>query len=329
MYQNHGPQRDYMFLILGVASTFFAIIFVTVMLPQLTFRPEANEWAVEYTEQELRGREIYKREGCWYCHTQFVRPQDRGLGPVAQPGDYAKQNFVMLGTARTGPDLSLIGGKFPNQWHHEHHRNPRAFVPGSVMPSFSYLSNEELEDLAIYLQTLGREKVKRLANEDFDVPDEYKYDKERKPRKNPLKNEMRFIVNGRGVFNTKCAACHGIEGKGNGPRALGMVKRPANFTLPQFKTYSDAKFFWRISEGIPGTEMPRWGGLLSEEQRWYLVLYVRFLADGKRYPPSGEPGDLPLINVAYKDHPNNQPPAKLTSDILPEKPSQKVAEPTK
>jgi len=61
---------------------------------------------------------------------------------------------------------------------------------------------------------------------------------------------------------------------------------PANFTLPRFKSYSEAKWFWRISEGIPGTRMPRWKLLLNEEQRWYLVRWLQYLSGSN--PPGTE-----------------------------------------
>lgn len=120
-----------------------------------------------YTEQELWGREIYKREGCHYCHTQQVRAPEAGkgrvrlagdIGPESQPGDYYYQSPVFWGTGRQGPDLAHVAS--PERlgdnraWHLLHFKNPRAISPGSVMPSFDYLSEAELEALTAYLLTL-------------------------------------------------------------------------------------------------------------------------------------------------------------------------------
>jgi cytochrome c5 len=97
--------------------------------------------------------------------------------------------------------------------------------------------------------------------------------------------EPRFITNGRGIFLEKCAVCHGPEGKGDGPAGRHLVKRPANFWEPRFKTYSDAMWLWRVSEGVPGTNMPIWKLSLTEQQCWYLVIFLKYLA--KQSP--GEP----------------------------------------
>ncbi len=119
-----------------------------------------------YTGEQLEGRWIYVREGCWYCHTQQVRPvsADAGEGAVSEPGDYVNDYPHVLGTERTGPDLSHVGGEYVDEWHRNHLINPRPQTPeeqdmpgkvsGSVMPSFSYLTAEEIEALIAYLQSL-------------------------------------------------------------------------------------------------------------------------------------------------------------------------------
>ena len=123
----------------------------------------------EYTEQELRGREIYSREGCWYCHTQQVRTLEadtkrfgwRGVdAPISTPGEYVHDAPHFLGTRRIGPDLARVGGKYDKSWHRTHFRNPRDLVPGSIMPPYPWLLDEnggqDFEDLTAYIQTLGR-----------------------------------------------------------------------------------------------------------------------------------------------------------------------------
>lgn len=99
-----------------------------------------------YSSAELRGRAVYIANGCVYCHTQQPRAQSfgpdlaRGWGRATVAGDYAYDTPHLLGTMRTGPDLMNIGARQPSeQWHLGHLFQPRAYVPGSIMPSFPYL----------------------------------------------------------------------------------------------------------------------------------------------------------------------------------------------
>ena len=81
------------------------------------------------------------REGCGFCHTQFVRdlPMDRPYGRPSRPGDYALEDPPMLGTQRTGPDLADVGTRQPSEaWHLIHLYDPRAVVPQSVMPAYRW-----------------------------------------------------------------------------------------------------------------------------------------------------------------------------------------------
>ncbi|MFS8976672.1 cbb3-type cytochrome c oxidase subunit II [Cupriavidus necator] len=101
--------------------------------------------ATDYTPLQLRGREVYTREGCWYCHSQFVRPvtgETRRWGPVAQAGEYAFDLPHLFSTRRIGPDLSRVGLKFSDAWHLAHFWDPRMLSPDSIMPRFSALFSE-------------------------------------------------------------------------------------------------------------------------------------------------------------------------------------------
>lgn len=149
----------------SVISLLFGII-VTIVIPAqdpVTPSPLARP----YTETELKGREIYKREGCHYCHTQQVRApeanrsmihQKGDIGPESVPGDYFYQSPVFWGTQRQGPDLSHVAsreGIGDNvAWHLAHFKSPRGMMPGSVMPSYNYLTADELEALTAYMLTL-------------------------------------------------------------------------------------------------------------------------------------------------------------------------------
>jgi cbb3-type cytochrome c oxidase subunit II len=161
--------------VLVSGSIFFLIagVIVTIWLPSLdqeAYTP--TQYARPYTEQEARGRAIYIREGCWYCHTQQVRPPEANfgtvhvkgdIGTVSQPGDYVYQSPVLWGTTRQGPDLTHVASRVDEKgfaygsnfgWQYAHLVNPLTVNPGTVMPSFSHLPGEELSALAAYLLTL-------------------------------------------------------------------------------------------------------------------------------------------------------------------------------
>jgi cytochrome c oxidase cbb3-type subunit I/II len=98
--------------------------------------------ASPYTPLEQLGRRVYQREGCWYCHSQYVRPvtgEDQRWGPVSQVGEYAHDWPHLLSTRRIGPDLTRVGLKFSDHWHYAHHWTPKQVVPDSIMPDFRWL----------------------------------------------------------------------------------------------------------------------------------------------------------------------------------------------
>lgn len=109
--------------------------------------------------QVARGRGVYLREGCTYCHTQAVRPivTDADLGPVTRPGDLVFEEPDVTGLMRIGPDLMHAGARGDAgdpAWVAAHLRDPRAERPWSLMPSYAYLSEEDLAALAHYVAAL-------------------------------------------------------------------------------------------------------------------------------------------------------------------------------
>ena len=93
------------------------------------------------------GRQIYIAEGCWHCHSQFVRPvsnESRRWGPVARTEEFqnALQRPVMFGTRRVGPDLSREGGRRGNDWHAVHFFQPQELSAGSPMPDYAWFFDE-------------------------------------------------------------------------------------------------------------------------------------------------------------------------------------------
>jgi cytochrome c oxidase cbb3-type subunit 2 len=98
--------------------------------------------ATDYTPVELHGRQVYIREGCWYCHSQYVRPvtgETRRWGPVSQAGESFYDYPHLFSTRRIGPDLTRVGLKYSDAWHLAHFWNPRMLSPDSIMPRFAAL----------------------------------------------------------------------------------------------------------------------------------------------------------------------------------------------
>jgi cytochrome c oxidase cbb3-type subunit 2 len=103
--------------------------------------------ASDYTAREARGRAVYIREGCWYCHSQYVRPvagEELRWGPLSEAGEYAYDLPHMFSTRRIGPDLTRVGLKYSDDWHYAHHWDPRGVVPESMMPRFRWLFDEAI-----------------------------------------------------------------------------------------------------------------------------------------------------------------------------------------
>jgi cytochrome c oxidase cbb3-type subunit II len=102
----------------------------------------AGEGVHPLTALEAEGRAIYAANGCGYCHTQQVRPvdEDKVFGRPSAPSDFTYQTPELLGSERTGPDLTNIGVRQPSSiWQLIHLYEPRAVVPESIMPSFAWL----------------------------------------------------------------------------------------------------------------------------------------------------------------------------------------------
>jgi cytochrome c oxidase cbb3-type subunit 2 len=102
----------------------------------------AGPGVVPLTALQAEGRDVYVANGCSYCHTQQVRPlpQDKIFGRPSAPGDFAYQTPELLGSERTGPDLTNVGVRQPSAvWQYIHLYNPRAVVPESIMPAFDWM----------------------------------------------------------------------------------------------------------------------------------------------------------------------------------------------
>jgi cytochrome c oxidase cbb3-type subunit 2 len=140
-------KKAYIF-VFGGTSTIALSIFLFVLVPRIEVAQvnrEAQSAQVPYTDFQLKGREVYIENGCVYCHSQQVRDPSAGAdkffgwGRPSLPSDYIYDRPHLLGTMRTGPDLSNIGSRQPSRdWQLLHLYDPRLLVNWSIMPKFPF-----------------------------------------------------------------------------------------------------------------------------------------------------------------------------------------------
>lgn len=99
-------------------------------------------------------------------------------------------------------------------------------------------------------------------------------------RVNPLADDPAAIASGNEAYTALCSQCHGEDGRGKGPDAAELNPRPADFTNQErMKENTDGYLFWRISDGGDfdpyNSLMTAWGTLLSEQEIWELISYLR------------------------------------------------------
>ena len=135
---------------------------------------EKVEGVRPYSPLELRGRDIYQREGCYTCHSQMIRPfRDEWLryGHYSLAAESKYDHPFQWGSKRTGPDLARVGGKYSNEWHVAHLIAPRDVVPQSIMPNYPWLMDMDLDfsDVQDRMRALKMAGVPYSDNqEDYD-----------------------------------------------------------------------------------------------------------------------------------------------------------------
>ncbi|MEM8731240.1 MAG: cytochrome-c oxidase, cbb3-type subunit II [Pseudomonadota bacterium] len=103
---------------------------------------EEVEGVRPYSPLELKGRDIYVREGCYVCHSQMIRPmrdEVERYGHYSLAAESMYDHPFQWGSKRTGPDLARVGGRYSDAWHVDHLVDPEAVVPESVMPKYGFL----------------------------------------------------------------------------------------------------------------------------------------------------------------------------------------------
>jgi cytochrome c oxidase cbb3-type subunit II len=115
-----------------------------------------------YSPLELVGRNIYVREGCYTCHSQMIRPfrdEVERYGHYSLAAESMYDHPFQWGSKRTGPDLARVGGRYSNDWHVQHLRNPRDVVPESIMPPYAFLANNDLDTRTISAHLVANRRV--------------------------------------------------------------------------------------------------------------------------------------------------------------------------
>jgi cytochrome c oxidase cbb3-type subunit 2 len=198
------------------------------------------------TALEAEGRDVYVANGCSYCHTQQVRPlaQDKVFGRPSARGDFAYQTPELLGSERTGPDLTNIGVRQPSAvWQYIHLYNPRAVVPNSIMPSFFWMFDvvdkapagispvplpkayapahgvvipkHEAQVLLAYLQSLKQAPLPTSASVTDKVAEGPASTTPAQSAAAPAARAGAPAANnGQQLFSTNCSACHQETGEG-------------------------------------------------------------------------------------------------------------------
>ena len=288
MMSGRGLRMAY--LVAGVAGIGFFVMSVVLLglwpgrvLADQTRRMSPGD-PLDLSVSERRGRDIYAREGCAYCHTQQVRYLDADIARFGAPTLAWETQFDyphLWGTRRIGPDLSRTSGTRSADWHFVHLYSPRVLVPDSVMPAYRALFDgapahprQEARDLVAYLETLGRARElagpegEAYAREACHCPDDHMAGmafsvvpvngspaRARRDGAYPALPAARNLERGRALFEANCAGCHGRSGAGDGPAAAALSPRPTNLAEHRYRADRLGEALWN---GIAGTSMSAW-----------------------------------------------------------------------
>jgi len=284
----------YAFVIAFVAGVgFFVLSFVALgIIPAYQLQAEINRTAPRsmqpLTAAEEHGRIIYGREGCAYCHTEQVRAITADVRRFGAPTAAWETQYDyphLWGTRRIGPDLAREHGLRPDDWHYAHLFNPRATVPDSIMPGYSWMFNgsaakpgQDAADLVAYLRSLGRERelAGDRGNEQVDRGKAMEMTSNYAARELPATRprisiggidtaapifamasmpDAMLYEHGRDVFQHNCSGCHGANADGAGIANSGLLPRPVNLHAEH---YSDAHLATVLWDGVYGSAMPAW-----------------------------------------------------------------------
>ncbi|HBT88275.1 cbb3-type cytochrome c oxidase subunit II [Desulfobacter sp.] len=281
-------------IVFGSLFILIAVVSVVIILPYAdTSKTIPSDLFRTRTAMEEKGRALYISNGCVYCHTQSIRSVDWGLGAerIAQAGDYLKDYPILLGSQRTGPDLSQEGGEHPDDWHQAHFTNPRYTRPLSIMPPFKFIEQDNLDILIRYTQSLGLKNAdlrmerqalwKKRAVDAYNsgVNENVAWLHENVPKgwreiPTPYPASEASLARGEKIYQDFCFGCHGPVGDGMGPAQPYLNPPPLNFTILKGRGISGGIIYYQIMNGITGTAMPYFKRELESEKIWDVGNYI-------------------------------------------------------
>jgi cytochrome c oxidase cbb3-type subunit II len=255
------------------------------------------------TALQSEGREVYVANGCSYCHTQQVRPldADKVFGRPSAPGDFKYQTPELLGSERTGPDLTNIGARQPSSvWQYIHLYNPRSVVPESIMPSFNWMFDvvaqspagvtpvplpksyapargvvvprHQADALIAYLASLKQPALPASAAPSGEAPTAAKVSASAAPA------GSYDAAKGAALYTANCSACHQASGEGL-PGAFPSLKDDAVVNKDDATKHIDVVLNGlhdaRVSGVVYSSVMPPFAATLSDADIADLIDYER------------------------------------------------------
>jgi len=336
---NFNFHTNHKLLLATIGLSFLTLSTIIAIIPAYTVQennpPLAG--APKLNDSELRGKMIYISEGCQACHTQQVRSnaidQQWGERPSI-PADFAantRMNFwrntaSLLGSERTGPDLTNVGLRQPGDlWHFLHLYNPRAVVKESVMPAYPWLFQEVKEvkrgqrqinlpdeytpangekiivtqrvnDLVAYLVSLKQAPVPDYVDVTFNS-----YDWQKVEKGDPTKKEV-LKVDGEKLYSANCKVCH--QDKGQGIKGAFPSLAGSEYANNEDPTDMIATVLFGLDRDNEYGAMIAFNNTLSDEEIAAILTFERGNwgnegaevkeADVKAIREKGKPEDWPL-----------------------------------
>ena len=171
-------RNAFLFIILTLITVAIGGLVEVVPLFTIETTVEHVQGVRPYSPLELRGRDIYVREGCYLCHSQQVRAlrdEVERYGHYSIAAESMYDHPFQWGSKRIGPDLARVGGKYSSAWHYAHLKNAQSVVPESLMPHYAFLADTPLDtsDLQARMRTLREVGVpytdQEIANAEADL----------------------------------------------------------------------------------------------------------------------------------------------------------------
>src|SRR6266511_3076858 len=280
---------------LGGLIAFFVVVAVGVWLPLHTFDPPPSaDWAPLSNDAE-KGRNLFASNNCYVCHSGYSRPQDVRyqlyfLYPkISQPGDFwgGDQTPNLLGSERTGPDLSQESGWHPDDWQFAHFYDPRFTDPISLMPPMkSLFSDRQVEQLTAFVeQRSGKSGLLRyagqlyakhivLVNQGFPPP----YEGFQGAHKPILEGNDKILHPPKGQLEeapnlAQIDRSYWLSGDPLPVTQNNLLRGKEDACCGGDTGPGD--FYYRILRGWPGTAMENFGERLSVDDIWRVVLFVK------------------------------------------------------